>query len=150
MRTILSALGVLLLATTAMVAEGEGTYYGEAFDIADVPAPAVSTVMADTTMYGREVILTGTILDVCQKKGCWLVVSDGTSQMRVTFRDYAFFVPTDAFNRTVLIRGVVSREVLDEETAKHYAEESKGEDPDAIEGPQEVITMVATGVLIRE
>ena len=78
-----------------------------------------------------------------------IVVSDGTSQMRVTFRDYSFFLPTDSFNRTVVIRGVVTVETIDEETAKHYAEESKGEDPEAFDGPQQVVTMVADGVLVQ-
>src|SRR5690606_40565909 len=59
----------------------------------DLPPPGVGTVMNDTSLHGVEVVLVGTILDVCQKKGCWIVVSDGTSQMRVTFRDYSFFLP---------------------------------------------------------
>ena len=58
-------------------------------------------------------------------------------------------LPTDSFNRTVVIRGVVTVETIDEETAKHYAEESKGEDPEAIDGPQQVVTMVADGVLVQ-
>jgi hypothetical protein len=104
--------------------------------------------MADTAHHGTDVFLAGTILDVCQKKGCWIVVGDGTSQMRVTFRDYSFFLPTDSFNRRVIIRGIVAVETIDKATAKHYAEESKGEDPDAIDGPQRVVTMVASGVFM--
>ena len=148
-RILQLSLPLLLLATGLLSAEGDsGVPYGESFEVPSTPLPTVGTVMADTSLHGIDVILTGTILDVCQKKGCWIVVSDGTSQMRVTFRDYSFFLPTDSFNRTVIIRGVVTVETIDEETAKHYAEESKGEDPDAIDGPQRVVTMVAGGVLV--
>lgn len=149
-RIIQLSLPLLLLSAGILSAEGDSAvYYGEAFEVPTTPIPSVGTVMGDTTRHGADVILTGTILDVCQKKGCWIVVSDGTSQMRVTFRDYSFFLPTDSFNRTVVIRGVVTVETIDEETAKHYAEESKGEDPEAIDGPQQVVTMVADGVLVQ-
>ncbi len=109
-------------------------------------AVSVTEAMTNTEMHNKEIIVSGEAVDVCQKKGCWLVVSDGASQMRVTFKDYGFFVPTDISGK-VTLQGVVLTEELPEETAKHYAEESKGEDPDAIEGPQKVITMVATGVV---
>lgn len=107
---------------------------------------SVTEATTNTEMHNKEILVSGKAVDVCQKKGCWLVVSDGTSQMRVTFKDYGFFVPTD-ISGEVTLQGVVLAEELSEETAKHYAEESKGEDPDAIEGPQKVITMVATGVV---
>ncbi len=151
---LLRALLFLLLASGTLLAVGCGsnasTIYGESFAAPGGDLPEVGEVMADTTMHNREIVLTGTIMDVCQKKGCWIVVSDGTDQMRVTFKDYGFFLPKDASNREVVIRGVVSVETLDEGTAKHYAEESKGEDPDAIEGPQVVVTMVASGVMLED
>ena len=147
-RILQLSLPLLLLLTGLLSAEEAGTFYGETFEVPSTPLPTVGAVMADTALHGTDVILTGTIIDVCQKKGCWIVVSDGTSQMRVTFRDYSFFLPTDSFNRTAIIRGVVTIETIDEETARHYAEESKGEDPDAIDGPRQVVTMVAGGVLV--
>lgn len=126
------------------------TVYGEDFALPGKDLPNVRDVVADTSMHNREIVLRGTITDVCQKKGCWMVLTDGDEQMRITFKGYSFFVPTDAFNREVILRGVVSVETLDEETAKHYAEESTGEDPDAITGPQRVVTMVASGVRLAD
>ena len=152
--TILRALlpTLLLLAATSAIAQeapAEAASFGETFSTDGLPSIlTVSSVMTDSALHGTPVTITGTIADVCQKKGCWMVVSDGTSQMRITFKDYGFFVPSDSQNRTVMIRGVVTVEEIPEGLAKHYAEESKGEDPDAISGPQRVITMVATGVRI--
>lgn len=150
LRALLSL--IALLAGTSLSAQetpAEATHFGEAFPLAaSSPVHSVAAVMADTGLHGTPITITGTIADVCQKKGCWVVVSDGTAQMRVTFKDYGFFVPTDSQDRQVAIRGVVTVEEIPEDLAKHYAEESKGEDPDAISGPQRVITMVATGVRI--
>lgn len=120
-------------------------YYGQ-WDSTAGTHYSVTSVMTDTALRNREVTVRGTVLDVCRKKGCWLVVTDGTSQMRVTFKDYGFFVPTDCDGRIVSIQGVVSVEEIPEDLAKHYAEESKSEDPEKITGAQTVITMVATGV----
>jgi hypothetical protein len=143
---------IALLAGTSLSAQetlAEATHFGEAFPLeTSSPLHSVAAVMADTGLHGTPITIAGTVTDVCQKKGCWMVVSDGTSQMRITFKDYGFFVPIDSQNRQVAIRGVVTVEELSEDLAKHYAEESKGEDPDAIRGPQRVITMVATGVRI--
>ena len=53
-----------------------------------------------------EVKLFATAKDVCKKKGCWMKVekSDGTL-MRVTFKDYGFFVPKDIAGKNVIIEG---------------------------------------------
>ncbi len=105
--------------------------------------------MATTDRHGAPVLVEGSIIDVCIRKGCWLVVTDGTTRMRVTFKDYGFFVPKDAAGRKVLLQGIVTRQEMSEEDARHYAEESTiGEKPEDINGPQQVVTMVATGVAI--
>ncbi len=102
----------------------------------------------DTTLHNTTITLHGTILDVCRKKGCWMILTDGTTQMRITFKDYGFFVPTDCSGKVAMVQGVVSIEEIPEDLAKHYAEESETEDPEAITGPQRVVTMVADGVQI--
>ncbi len=148
--TIVTIVGLLLGAGVTGCGTQKMTLYGEDFAVPGKGLPHVSDVIADTSMHDREIVLTGTITDVCQKKGCWMVVTDGDNEMRITFKDYGCFVPTDAFNREVILKGVVSIETIDEETAKHYAEESTGEDPAAISGPQQVVTMVASGVRLAE
>ncbi|MCC7438008.1 MAG: DUF4920 domain-containing protein [Armatimonadetes bacterium] len=125
--------------------------FGAPITLDPATAVAVSTAMQDTAKFGQTVLVRGTITDVCMKKGCWLVVTDNAGTMRVTFKDYGFFVPKDSHDRTAYLQGVVSRQVIEEDMAKHYAEESKnGPKPEEITGPQTVITMVADGVVIVE
>ena len=110
----------------------------------------VATVVASSELQNRPVLVRGRIIDVCSAKGCWLVVSDGKIQMRVTFKDYGFFVPKNSAGRTVLLEGVVSSGELSEGEARHYAGESTigGQKPEEINGPQPAVTMIATGVSI--
>jgi hypothetical protein len=80
------------------------------------------------------------------------MITDGERAMRVTFKDYGFFVPKDSAGNKVTIEGMIERKTITEEHAQHIASESKDKDkidPKTIKGPQEVITMVATGVRIK-
>ena len=46
---------------------------------------------SDTT----ELVFEATIDEVCQMKGCWMTL-ESDQKVRVTFKDYGFFVPKDA------------------------------------------------------
>lgn len=147
---IVLAFITLLAATPVVAAVGDGKHFGAAFT--DAKAVPLADVIADAAKYADKTIkVEGTIDDVCQERGCWLVVTDGKHSMRVTFKDYGFFVPKDSAGKKVVLEGVVAKKTISEDHARHYAEESKGKvDPNTIKGPQEVITMVATGVRIAD
>lgn len=85
--------------------------------------------------------------EVCQNKGCWIVLTEGARSVRVTFVDYSFFVPKDIAGKTVVVEGVLSRKLLSAEEAKHYAEES-GAGASAPAGPREEWSLVATSVVV--
>jgi hypothetical protein len=44
----------------------------------------------------KEIRVEGSIKEVCQHKGCWLKLTDGTKELTVRFKDYGFFIPKDA------------------------------------------------------
>ena len=93
----------------------------------------------------------GEIKEVCTHKGCWLGISlpDG-SLMRVTFKDYGFFVPTTSTGFPVIIEGEATVTTTDIETLRHYAEDAgkPQEEIDAIDKAEENVTFVASGVMI--
>lgn len=94
----------------------------------------------------------GEITATCAKKGCWMnLVMENGEEMRVTFKDYAFFVPKEGMegNRAV-IEGVVVRSVTDLATLKHFAEDAGKTqiEIDAITEPKEELTFEASGVII--
>lgn len=90
----------------------------------------------------------GVIEEVCQMKGCWMTMrNEQGANVRVTFKDYGFFVPKDISGSEVIIEGIASEEVLDEDVARHYAEDG-GKEYD--ESMRNTITFVARGVLVKE
>lgn len=104
-------------------------------------------VVRDPSRYAEgPVLLRGRISDVCQKKGCWTVLSQGQANLRVRFKDYGFFLPSDSSGKQAYVEGVVKVETLSEKTARHYAKESQGGNADAIHGPQREVGFTASGV----
>lgn len=92
--------------------------------------------------------ISGEIDEICQMKGCWMTLKaeEDTDPVRVTFKDYGFFVPKDAHNRKTILEGVAVRETLSEDKARHYAEDA-GVPFDSTKTYTE-ISFVADGVLI--
>lgn len=92
-----------------------------------------------------------TILDVCQKKGCWMTLDLGAeNQNFVKFTDYAFFVPKDAMQDEVIVNG---KAYIHEETVerqKHYAKDGgqSQAEIDKITKPKKTMYFMADGVLI--
>jgi hypothetical protein len=56
---------------------------------------------------GKSVRLEGTIEKVCESKGCWLELKQGTQSVHVTFAGYSFFVPKDTAGQPVVLEGRV-------------------------------------------
>ncbi len=142
---------VLVIITLPTLTIAQNTYGEELSDAKPVKATTLAKSMdGKETM---EVKLKGEILEVCQMKGCWMTVDAGKeTNIRVTFKDYGFFVPKDAAGKTVVFEGEAKYETLDVETLKHYAEDAgkSQEEIDAITEPETKLTFVATGVQISE
>lgn len=98
--------------------------------------------------------LEGNIEEACQKKGCWMKVSVAGMEepMRVTFKDYGFFVPLDSDGKQVVMEGEIRMDTTDVETLKHFAEDAgkSQEEIDAITEPEINLAFEATGVKIKD
>lgn len=111
----------------------------------------LSEALAHPEAYqGKVVRLEGTVEQVCPRRGCWLLLRDGDARARVTFKDYGFFVPTDCRGKSVRLDAEVTRSTISEELAAHLESETEGGDPQAVQGPQEIVSVVATGVEIGD
>ena len=78
---------------------------------------------------GKTVRVEGSVRDVCQKMGCWMVISEGEKSMRITTKDHKFFVAKDGAGSKCHIEGeVISRE-LDPERTAHFESESSKDAP---------------------
>ena len=102
----------------------------------------------------NDITIEGSINATCAKKGCWMTmpISD-KKEMRVTFKDYGFFVPREGVEgNTTFIHGTIKKEIIDVSTLKHYAMDAGKTEAEieAIDEPVEEITFVANGVLIAK
>jgi hypothetical protein len=142
-------LAMLLLCGAAASGCASTQTYG-AWRALDAPALPLDRALVSSNV-GKTIALQAKVADVCQMKGCWMVLTDGTRAVRTTFKDYGFFVPKDLAGRTVVAEGVLTRETVDEETRRHYAEESKQSAGQiaAIRGPSDEYTFIASSVTVR-
>ena len=112
-------------------------------------AEMVSKVEAEGTFEGK---ISGEIKEVCTKKGCWFAMELPNGQsMRVTFKDYGFFIPTNSQGFPIVMDGVATLSETDVETLRHFAEDQgkSKEEVEAITEPKKEITFEATGVVIK-
>jgi len=141
---------ILLLSAFSAGAEAEmalpsGEDYGAGLTLEET-TPLREVVSRPELHLDRTLLVKGRIRDVCQKKGCWMILTDGDSRMRVRFADYGFFVPKDCIGKDAYVEGRAAREEIGEKEARHYEAESSDGDPSKIHGPQRVVTFTATGV----
>lgn len=98
-------------------------------------------------------VIEAKVTEVCQAKGCWMKVElpNGES-MRVTFKDYGFFMPKDLAGKSVKMSGVAKKEETDVETLKHFAEDGgKSEEEIAqITEPKMDYKFIASGVKLMD
>lgn len=87
---------------------------------------------------------------VCKKKGCWMDVKGEETEeiVKVTFKDYEFFVPLDFDGNKAVIEGVAFRQITSVDELRHLAEDGGQieEEIMSIIEPQEEIRFEAVGV----
>lgn len=134
--------------------KGDGKHFGTMVTADN--AVAYDDVMAKmATVDSMQMKVTGKVKAVCQTKGCWMtLVSDkpGYPEMRVTFKDYAFFMPKDLSGKRVVIDGFARVETTSVEMLRHFAEDAKKspEEIAKITEPVREVNFEAAGVLILD
>lgn len=106
---------------------------------------------------GKSVCVKATVGEVCARMGCWMMLTDGPHNVRARFTASeqcadGFFVPRNATGHQVVAYGLLKRDTIPEDLARHYAED-EGKSPQeiaAIVGPQPAVTMLASGVMISD
>jgi hypothetical protein len=144
---------LLLLLTACAPAEPAATWESFGATITAEQAIPVSDVIDQFAMDTETPFkISGTLHEVCAEKGCWTKIQteDGRT-VRMTFKDYAFFLPTDAAGRQVVAEGVGLRKETSVEELRHYAKDAKKTDEEiaAITEPKIEYLFEAAGVLLN-
>jgi hypothetical protein len=114
------------------------------------PALTTSELLARANeLEGQTVRVEDEAAEVCLRKGCWLLLREGEESVRITFKDYAFFVPLDCAGQRVRVEGVFAVEQSSAGEVRHYLEDAgKFDEAAKVTKPQRALKLVATGVAI--
>lgn len=140
MRTYLTA--VLLSVAAGFAFAGQAATYGKPMPAGD--ATPISAAIADFDAHaGAAQRFSGRITEVCQAKGCWMMLEDDGKIARVMFGKHDFYIPKDTAGNAV-VHGVLSRKTLSPEAVEHLSEDS----PKGIAAAPEEYRIVADGIEI--
>lgn len=134
-------------------ADGKMSFHG--LRIAEENAQPVSKLPVLMASNGdAPVKLAGTVEACCQAKGCWMTMNvDENTPMRVSFKDYGFFVPKDAGGKTAIMEGKAYYDTTSVATLRHFAVDggmTEEEAAKSITEPKVELLFEATGVIIKE
>jgi len=114
----------------------------------DAKAVSLATVLEDPAAYTKEpVVVEGVIAASCTRQGCWmqLAPAEGEQSVRVTFKDYGFFIPLEAKGMKARAEGVAVVKTLSKEEVDHLTGEGakmkRNED-----GTAQEVSFIANGV----
>lgn len=145
------ALTLMILAIAAAAFAGDVVQRGAKIS-PDAKALPLATVLEKPEAYTENaVVVEGVIEKNCERKGCWMQLAPkaGAAGVRVTFKDYGFFVPLDSKGMQARAEGVTVIKTLSKAEADHLEEEgakiTRNEDGTARE-----VSFVATGVELRK
>ncbi|QHV97660.1 DUF4920 domain-containing protein [Spirosoma endbachense] len=143
---------LLVGASFGAFAQSELSYHGKKItEKGAIPATELTTKMNGKDKMPAKV--EGTVESVCKVKGCWMKVKTGDGQfMRVTFKDYGFFVPKDIVGKTVVVAGTAESTTTPVDELRHYAEDAgkSKEEIAKITEPEKALTFVADGVIVKK
>ena len=103
-------------------------FYGLEIDILNFYS--LDDIIKKSTKYLNEkVLISGTVIDVCPMRGCWLMLKDSTSEqsIRVKVKDGEIVFPLSAIGKQIDVMGVFTKLNFTKEQAAnwkvHLAEE---------------------------
>lgn len=109
MKKLLVAI-VLICVTFVNTAEKK---YGKEITLKE--KTSVSTILTSPEKFeGKTVLVEGKILNVCQKKGCWIEVAGVKKGEKIKVKDGEIVFPKNSKGKTALVEGVVAAAKTDE------------------------------------
>ncbi|HUP50766.1 MAG TPA: DUF4920 domain-containing protein [Thermoanaerobaculia bacterium] len=150
MKTFPAAIAVALVALGALGGE-EVVRRGAPISSHATAVPLAKLLDGPEAYAKTPVLVEGVIETACTNKGCWmqLVPAAGEPGMRVTFKDYGFFVPLDSKGMQARAEGVTRVRTLSKKEADHLEGEGAKLTRNA-DGTAREVSFVATGVELRK
>ncbi|MEJ7616331.1 MAG: DUF4920 domain-containing protein [Pyrinomonadaceae bacterium] len=113
---------------------------------------SLDNLLKEPGAYQEKIVaVEGVVERSCTNKGCWMEIAPkaGEAGMRVTFKDYGFFVPLNSQGMKVKAEGQVAIKTLSRAQADHYEGEGARLTRNA-DGTAHEVTFIATGVELKK
>lgn len=140
--------------TSGKVATPAQRTFGATLTLKEAQPLETALASARTTGIAKapEVLVKGEVKKVCEKKGCWLEVADGSTSLRMTFKDYGFFMPKEILGKRVIAQGRFEEKTESVDQQKHWLEDGKAskEEIAAVNEPKTVTNFIASGVELAD
>lgn len=136
-----------LLILVAVTATADVVKRGAAISADGKVVPLAQVLEKPDQFEKTPVIVEGLVTKSCTNKGCWmeLVPEVDKAGVRVTFKDYGFFVPLDSKGMKVRAEGVTKVKTLSKAEADHLEGEGAKFTRNA-DGSVREVSFVASGV----
>ncbi len=119
--------------------------FGSAMMATAEPVSLAGIMAAPASHQGKTLVIKTRVAKVCQKKGCFFIAQQGPHTLRVSFKDYGFFVPTDIGGKAVTLVGELVERTLTAAQATHFNRDAGAADAFA---SGTVYEIVATAVSV--
>lgn len=131
----------------------QGDFYGEKPSAAAIKNAMDADDLAKNmaTQDSMSVAIEGKVLEVCDKKGCWIrLKGEGNEEIFVKMKNYEFFVPTALKGKNVVLDGYAKKKLVSVDEQRHYAEDAKKSQAEieAITEPKTEIRYMASGIVV--
>jgi hypothetical protein len=120
--------------------------------LGNAPAIVLADALSAPKLFSeKEVRIQGVVERSCTNKGCWMEIASkpGDPGVRVTFKDYGFFVPLNSKGMNATAEGQFSVVELSKEKADHLETEGARLKRNA-DGSASEVTFIASGVELRK
>lgn len=117
-------LAAALVAISATAAQAQVKNYGKQLTLKE--QTPISAILKDPHAYhGKRVQVEGTIVEVCEERGCWIKIASDKPFESIRFKveDGVIVFPLDAKGKQALAEGVVKLNTLTKEQALAQARE---------------------------
>jgi hypothetical protein len=119
--------------------------------------PIAGLMAKPVRFVGRTVQVKGKVTEVCQKMGCWIMLTDPATgaAVRIKASDGEIVFPKESVGKIAVAEGVFSQIKLTREQAveraRHESEEQGRKfDPSTVKGPLTIYQIQGAGAIIQE
>jgi hypothetical protein len=125
-RTVAAFVVVIASAGLAMAGDLVGTVYGDGVTIAEA-TPITTLLSTPEGFVGQKVRVEGVITGVCEKRGCWMQLTDPDSGqgVRIKVEDGVIVIPYESMGHRAAAQGVFEAVKLTPEQVAARAEAAK-------------------------